>query len=90
MRFFIDNSLMNTYKVPDSLADKYHGAGHALVSTANGLLIDLAYLADVLPDFDGDIEAAMNDDRIGPTVRYLSSLGSVHAGMLSGWTFTEL
>lgn len=81
---------MNMFKVPDSLASKYHGAGHALAASANGVLIDIAYLSDVLPDFDGDIEAAMNDDRIGPTVRYLSSLGSVHAGMLSGWAFTEL
>ena len=81
---------MNTYPIPDTLEAKYKGAGYGLAATVDGKIVDIAYLSDLLPDFDGDIETAMNDDRLGPTVRYLSGLGSVHAGMLSGWTFTEL
>ncbi len=52
--------------------------------------MDIVYLADALPDFEGDIEAAMTDDRLAPTVRKLQALGSVHAGMLSCWEFCEL
>ncbi len=81
---------MNVFKVPDSLEGKYHGTGHALAATVDGQLVDIVYLADVLPDFDGDIEAAMTDDRLAPTVRKLQALGSVHAGMLSCWEFCEL
>jgi hypothetical protein len=81
---------MNVFKVPDSLEGKYHGTGHALAATVDGQLVDIVYLADVLPDFDGNIEAAMTDDRLAPTVRKLQSLGSVHAGMLSCWEFCEL
>lgn len=85
---------MNVFQVPESLYDKYHGAGHALAATANGLLVDIVYIRDVLEDFDGedeaDLEAAVNDERIGPTVRYLQSLGNVHVGMCSCYEFVEL
>lgn len=82
---------MNIYPVPDALASKYHGAGHALVAIANGQLIDLAYLADALSDYDpGSLKAVISDQRLAPTVRQLQALGDVSVGMLSGWEFTEL
>lgn len=84
---------VKVFKVPDTLASKYHGSGYALAATLNGQLIDIVYLEDVLTDFDGTrgaMLAAMSDDRLGPTVRKLQALGQVHAGMLSGWEFVEL
>ena len=84
---------MNVFKVPDSLADKYHGAGYGLAATAAGQLVDIVYLEDVLPEFDGTRSAAMraiNDARLAPTVRQLQALGQVHVGMLSSWEFVEL
>jgi hypothetical protein len=82
---------MNIWKIPDTLADKYHGAGHALAAVAGGQLTGLVYLADILPDFDPDtIESALSDERLGPTVRYLSSLGEVSVGMCSCMEFVEL
>lgn len=84
---------MPVYKVPESLASKYHGAGYALAATAGGQLVDIAYLEDLLPEFDGssaEARAAMLDPRIGPTVRHLQAQGTVHAGMLSCWEFVQL
>lgn len=82
---------MNVWKIPDTLADKYHGAGHALGAVSCGQLVGLVYLADMLPGFDPEkIEEALSDPRIGPEVRYLSSLGEVSVGMCSCWEFVEL
>lgn len=81
---------MNVFKIPDALESKYRGSGHALAATVDGQLVDIVYLTDVLPDFEGDIERAMSDDRLAPTVRKLQALGSVHAGMLGSWEFCEL
>lgn len=84
---------MNVFKVPEALASKYHGAGLALAATLNGVLIDITYLDDVLPDFGGDVadaRAAILDPRLGSTVRALQALGEVHVGMLSSWEFVEL
>lgn len=85
---------MTVYPIPEALHPKYHGAGHALAASANGALIDLIYIEDILPDYDGeaddDLRDALDDDRIGPTVRYLQSLGDVHAGMCSCYEFIEL
>ena len=87
----VEGSKMHAYKVPESLASKYHGAGHALAATINNQLIDIVYMADVLPDFDGQHVAARLDDALlGPTVRRLQALGEVHAGMLSCWEFVPL
>src|SRR6218665_213119 len=47
----VGHNTMNVFKVPQSLADKYHGAGYALAATVAGQLVDIVYLADVLPDF---------------------------------------
>lgn len=87
---------MLVFKIPDTLADKYQGAGHALAASAGGQLVALVYLRDALPDLD--IEADLDgigastvaDERLAPTVRYLSSLGAVHIGMCSCWEFVEL
>lgn len=84
---------MNVFKIPESLADKYHGAGIAIAATLNNQLVDICYLSDVLPDFSGeiaDIPDAINDERIGPTVRHMQALGTVHIGMCSAWEFCEL
>ena len=91
---------MNIFKIPDALAGKYHGAGHALAATVNGHLVGLVYLRDVLPELelesesdaaDGRLDAAMlSDARLGPAVRQLQALGDVHVGMCSCWEFVEL
>ncbi len=85
---------MNTYPIPDTLAHKYHGSGHALAASAGGQLVDLVYLADVLPDFDADapgaVLASINNPAIAPTVRRLQALGQVHVGVCSVWEFCEL
>ena len=85
---------MNTWPVPDSLHDKYHGSGYALAAVSGGELVSFVYLEDALQDFDPDSPhaafMAVNDDRLGPTVRELSALGSVSFGMLGGYEFTEL
>ena len=84
---------MRTFKVPDTLADAYHGAGRALTASVNGQLVALRYLADVLPEFDGSEASALallDDARIAPAVRELQALGEVSVGMCSGWEFIEL
>jgi hypothetical protein len=85
---------MIVLNIPDSLADKYHGCGHAIVAILGGEIVDLIYVRDVLPDYeDGDLDAlriAIGDDRMGPTVRYLSGLGEVSVGMCSRYEFVVL
>ncbi len=96
----VEARTMNIFKIPDTLADKYHGAGHALAATVNSQLVDLVYLRDALPDVDlendlGELDAIpfdriLTDVRLGLTVRRLQALGSVHVGMCSCWEFVEL
>ena len=85
---------MNVFPIPDALAPKYHGAGHALAAVTGGQIVDLVYVEDVLPDYDPDasgaLAAAINDDRLAPTVRRLQVLGAVSVGMCSAWEFVEL
>lgn len=85
---------MTVYQIPEALAAKYHGAGHALAAITSGQVIDLEYVQNALPDYDpetpGAMQAAINDDRLGPTVRRLQALGQVSMGMCSGWEFVEL
>lgn len=85
---------MNVHKIPETLASKYHGSGHALVAITGGEVVDLVYLGDVLPDFDPDVPgalaAAVADDRLGQTVRQLQALGQVSVCMLSCWEAIEL
>ena len=85
---------MNVYPIPEALASKYHGSGHALAAIVGGQVVDLVYVEDALPDYDPDrrgaLAAALNDDRLGPTVRRLQALGKVSVGMCSSWEFVEL
>jgi hypothetical protein len=85
---------MNVYKIPEALASKYHGSGHALVAVTGGQVVDLVYLDDALPDFETDqpgaLMPAIDDPRLAPTVRRLQALGQVSVGMLSCWEFVEL
>lgn len=83
----------NVFKIPDTLEFKYHGAGIALASVTGGRIINIVYVRDVLPDFSGeqeDIPAALDDERIGPTMRLLQSTGEVFVGVCSCWEFIEL
>ena len=45
---------MNVYPIPSALDAAYRGAGHALAAIKGGVLVDLIYLRDLLPDFDPD------------------------------------
>lgn len=86
---------MQVFKVGDSLAEKYNGAGHALAAVTGGQVVDLRYLRDVLPDYDESdgvarLANALNDDRLGSTVRELQALGEVFVGMCSCWEFVVL
>lgn len=83
----------NVFKIPTALEAKYHGTGIALASVTSGVIVNLVYLRDELEDFSGeqaDIPAALNDDRLGPTVRLLQSTGKVFVGICSCWEFVEL
>ena len=90
----IEGKTMDVFKIPESLAEKYHGAGHALAAITGGEIIDFIYVRDVLTDHDDedqdDLEAAINNPSLGPTVRKLQSLGEVSVGMCSCWEFTVL
>ena len=86
---------MQVFKIGDSLESKYRGAGHALAAVTGGQLVDVRYLSDVLPDYDDGegiarLANALDDDRLGPTVRELQALGEVVVGMVSCWEFVVL
>ncbi len=82
---------MVTFPIPDGLAAAYKGSGHALAAVKDGVLCDLLYLRDLLPDFEPELaEYAIKDRRLAPSIAHLSSLGDVSIGMASGWEFTEL
>lgn len=84
---------MRVFKIPDALADSYHGSGYALAAVTGGQLVGLRYFSDLLPDFDGSAAAArsaVDDPRIGAAVRELQALGLVSVGMCSAWEFVEL
>ena len=86
---------MQVFKIGDALAEKYRGAGHALAAVTGGQVVDLRYLRDSLPDYDDGegvarLANALNDDRLGPTVRELQALGEVFVGMCSCWEFVVL
>ena len=82
------------FKIPEALADKYHGAGHALASVTGGQMINLIYLSDVIDDFDGSdisgLPEVLNDPRLAPAVRLLQSTGEVFFGMCSCYEFVVL
>lgn len=82
------------FPIPESLADKYHGAGHALAAVTGGQGVGLIYLRDSLPDYaDGSTVAlavALDDARLAPAARELQALGEVCAGTCSCWEFVVL
>ena len=88
----LNTKTMNVYKIPEALASKYHGSGHALVAVTGGQVVDLVYLDDALPDLNPDVPLinALDDQRLAPTVRRMQALGRVSFGMLSCWEFVEL
>lgn len=90
---------MNTFKIPETLYNKYHGTGYGLVAVLNGQVVDLKYFEDVADEFyiEADDEVAedrlkeiISDARLGETVRYLQSLGNLHIGIFSCYEFVEL
>ena len=82
---------MNVYPIPDDLAAAYKGSGHALAAIKDGGPVDLIYMRDLLPDFDpANVESAINDARLAPTIAHLASIGDVSIGMCSCWEFCEL
>lgn len=85
---------MTIYSIPQTLAHQYHGAGYALAAITGGQVVALVYLADALPDFDPDtpgaLPRALDDPKLGPTVRQLSALGQLSVGMCSCWEFCGL
>ena len=42
----------NVFKIPDALADKYHGCGYVFAAVTGGQITDLVYLNSVIPDLD--------------------------------------
>ena len=86
--------MAEVYKISGSIADKYHGCGHALAAIAGGQIMSLVYLGDVIEDINEEDEsavyAALDDERLGPAVRYLSTLGEVSVGMCSCYEFIVL
>ena len=82
---------MNIYPLSELVEEEYWGAGAALVSTVDGVVVALVYLNSVIPEWDGPPSIEVLDDkRLAPKVRELQALGRVHLGMLSGREFVEL
>jgi hypothetical protein len=79
--------------ISPALAAKYQGSGYAIGAVIGDHLIDFKYLRDALPDFEGDYSegghghelamASLSDQRLGPVVREMQSLGDVVVGMCS-------
>lgn len=82
---------MNVFPIPAEMAAAYKGTGHALAALNDGRIVEILYLRDLLPDFEpDDVENAIQDARLAPSIKHLSSLGDVSVGMCSCWEFCEL
>lgn len=81
---------MTTYSLPPSLKQKCQRDGHAMAAIADGKIVDLVYLYEVAPEFDGDLAMAMGQEAFESTKRHLSKLGNVSIGMLCNGIFAEL
>lgn len=93
---------MNVYKIPDTLSSNYKGAGYAIASIANGELVALRYLDDVMPNDVADkvadggphvqffIRQCLGTSDAGHVVREMQALGQVSVGMCSAWEFCEV
>lgn len=94
-------SAVKTYKITDSMAAQYHGAGWALAAVTGGQVVALRYIRDVAPDqiadavAEGGAHAAffvrqwLDTSDAAPVVRELQALGQVSVGMCSCWEFVE-
>lgn len=87
-------AMPEVFKIEGAMTEKYHGCGHALAAVTGGQIVGLVYIRDVIEDVDEEdedaIAQAINDDRLGPTVRMLSALGKVFVGMCSCYEFVVL
>ena len=85
---------MKTHSIPDGLAEKYKGSGPALASFMGDTIIDLVYIRDLIPSFDGALSSVQNligDHRIGgAALKMQQGAELVSVGMVSAWEFTEL
>lgn len=85
---------MQVFKIPEEVANKYHGSGYALCSATGGQVVNLIYLRDVIEEFDDEdaesVPVALGDARLTHSVRMLQSAGEVFAGMCSCWKFVVL
>ena len=88
----------NIYAIDGAIADhKYRGSGHALAAIANGRVVDLVYIVDLIPDRSEldlshiiHLNAALTDQRVGDRTLELAALGEVCVGMCSGYEFVVL
>lgn len=83
------------FKVGEALADKYHGAGHAVAAVADRQIVDLVYIRRILPDYDDEaglsaLQQAIASDQMAPIVLKLGARGDVFVGMCSNWEFVVL
>lgn len=84
---------MKIFKITEDLYDKYHGCGYAIGAAINDKLVDFKYFRDIDEQFDDEFDSVkdlINDEKMGPTVRYLQSLGEVYVGMCSSYEFIEV
>ncbi len=86
------------FKITESLAAKYKGAGLAVAATLNEKIVAFHYIRDLFPGEEmpdpadrGAVEELMSRCTLVPVVRELQGLGGqLHFGMLSGWEFVSL
>lgn len=93
---------MKVYKIPDSFAHHYHGAGYALAAICGGEVVKIVYIEDVAENsvveqiLSGGDHAAffvgqwLKTRSASPVVRELSIYGQLSVGMCSCWEFCEL
>lgn len=97
-----EDPAVKVYKISESLASQYHGAGWVLAAIAGGQVVALRYVADVAPPQIADhiteggpharffVGQWVQTAEAGPVVRELQALGQVSVGMCSSWEFVEL
>lgn len=82
---------MNTYPIGDSAAAAYRGSGHALAAIVNGEAVDLAYMRDLIPDFEPDhAHEYIADPQLRPFIEKWNGRAEISFGMCSCWEFCEL
>lgn len=98
----LEDQHMNAFKIPESLASHYHGAGWAIAAIAGGKVVALRYIEDVAPLAVADavaqggsharffVDQWIKTTEALPVVRELQALGQISLGMLSSWEFVEL